>query len=59
MLDGVYRRTDGEPAFVEVPAPTDEALRALVVPAGPQQEAGAYQLGPALRAAVPGCAWHG
>ena len=22
VLDGVYRRTDGEPAFVEVPAPT-------------------------------------
>ena len=30
MLDGVYRRTDGEPVFVEVPAPTDEALRALL-----------------------------
>jgi hypothetical protein len=28
-LDGVYRRTDGDPAFVEVPAPTDEALQAL------------------------------
>ena len=28
--DGVYRRTDGEPAFVEVPAPTDEALQALL-----------------------------
>jgi|GEM_PF-3215117 len=24
--DDVYRRTDGEPVFVEVPAPTDEAL---------------------------------
>ena len=30
MLDGVYRRTDGEPVFVEVPAPTNEALRALL-----------------------------
>ena len=25
-LDGVYRRTDVEPVFVEVPAPSDEAL---------------------------------
>ena len=31
MLDGVYRRgTDGEPEFVEVPAPTDEALQAVL-----------------------------
>ena len=31
MLDGVYRRrTDGEPVFVEVPAPTDEALPGLL-----------------------------
>ena len=30
MLDGVYRRTDGEPVFVEVPAPNDEALQALL-----------------------------
>ena len=30
MLHGVYRRTDGEPVFVEVPAPTDEALQALL-----------------------------
>ena len=30
VLDGVYRRTDGEPVFVEVPAPTDEALQALL-----------------------------
>ena len=30
VLDGVYRRTDGEPNFVEVPAPTDEALQALL-----------------------------
>ena len=30
MLDGVYRRTDGEPAFVEVPAHTDEALQAVL-----------------------------
>ena len=30
MLDGVYRHTDGEPVFVEVPAPTDEALQALL-----------------------------
>ena len=30
MLDGVYRRgTDGEPAFNEVPAPTDEMLQAV------------------------------
>ena len=29
VLDGVYRRTDGEPVFIEVPAPTDEALRAV------------------------------
>ena len=30
MPDGVYRRTDGETVFVEVPAPTDEALQALL-----------------------------
>ncbi len=30
VLDGVYQRTDAEPIFVEVPAPTDEALRALL-----------------------------
>jgi len=30
MLDGVYRRTDGEPVFVEAPAPTDEELQALL-----------------------------
>ena len=30
VLDGVYRRTDGEPVFVEVPAPTDEELQALL-----------------------------
>ena len=30
VLDGVYRRTDGEPVFVEVPAPTDEVLQALL-----------------------------
>ena len=31
MLNGVYRRgTDGEPEIVEVPAPTDEALRAVL-----------------------------
>ena len=30
MLDGVYRRTEGEPVFVAVPAPTDEALQALL-----------------------------
>ena len=30
VLDGVYRRTDGEPVFVEVPAPTDAALQALL-----------------------------
>ena len=29
VLDGVYRRTDGEPVFVEVPAPTDEALQTV------------------------------
>jgi len=30
VLDGVYRRgTDGAPEFVEVPAPTDEALQAV------------------------------
>ena len=27
---GVYRRTDGEPVFVEVPAPSDDALQALL-----------------------------
>ncbi len=26
----MYRRTDGEPVFVEVPAPTDEDLQALL-----------------------------
>ena len=31
VLDGVYRRgTDGAPEFVEVPAPTDEALQAVL-----------------------------
>ena len=31
VLDGVYRcDTDGEPVFVEVPAPTDEALQTLL-----------------------------
>ena len=31
MLDGVYRcDTDGEPVFVEVPAPTDEALQTVL-----------------------------
>ena len=29
VLDGVYRRTDGEPVFIELPAPTDEALQAV------------------------------
>ena len=26
VLDGVYQRSDGDPVFVEVPAPTDEGL---------------------------------
>ena len=31
VLDGVYRRsTEGEPVFVEVAAPTDEALQAVL-----------------------------
>ena len=31
MLEGVYRRgTDGTPEFVAVPAPTDEALQAVL-----------------------------
>ena len=30
VLDGIYRRTDGEPVFVEVPAPTDEDLQAVL-----------------------------
>ena len=31
MLDGVYRRsTDGAPIFVEVHAPSDEALQAVL-----------------------------
>ena len=30
VLDGVYQRTDGEPVFVEVPAPSDEVLQALL-----------------------------
>ena len=31
VLDGVYRRgADGVPEFVEVPAPTDEALQAVL-----------------------------
>ena len=31
VLDGVYRRgTDGAPEFVEVPAPTDEALQSVL-----------------------------
>ena len=30
VLDGVYRRTEGEPVFVEVRAPTDEALQAML-----------------------------
>ena len=32
VLDGVYRRSaDGAPVFVEVPAPTDEALQAVLL----------------------------
>ena len=30
VLDGVYRHTDGELVFVDVPAPTDEALQAVL-----------------------------
>ena len=30
VLDGVYRRTEGGPVFVEVAAPTDEALQAVL-----------------------------
>ena len=30
VLDGVYRRNEGGPIFVEVPAPTDEALQAVL-----------------------------
>ena len=31
VLDGVYRRgAEGEPLFVQVPAPTDEALHAVL-----------------------------
>jgi len=30
VLDGVYRRTDGEPVFVQAESPTDEELRALL-----------------------------
>ena len=30
VLDGVYRRGTDEPVFVEVPAPTDEALQAVL-----------------------------
>ena len=30
MLDGVYRRTDGDLVFVEEPAPTDDALQAFL-----------------------------
>jgi hypothetical protein len=30
VLDGVYQRTDADPIFIEVPAPTDEALQALL-----------------------------
>ena len=30
VLDGVYRRTDGEPVFVQADSPTDEELQALL-----------------------------
>ena len=30
VLYGAYRRTAGDPVFVEVPAPIDEALQALL-----------------------------
>jgi len=30
VLDGEYRLTDNEPVFIEAPAPTDEALQALL-----------------------------
>ncbi len=29
-MDGVYRRTDGEPVFVEVPVQSDQDLQALL-----------------------------
>jgi len=32
VLDGVYRRTDGESVFVHVPATSDEALQTLLHP---------------------------
>jgi len=30
VLDGVYRHGNARPVFVEVPAPTDEALQAVL-----------------------------
>jgi len=30
VLDGVYRRTDGEPVFVQADSPTDQQLQALL-----------------------------
>ncbi len=30
MLDGVYRRNEAGPVFVEVPAPTDEVLQTVL-----------------------------
>ena len=60
VLDGVYRRTDGEPVFVEVRAPTDEQLQALLhkIIAAIMEAAGARAdppaPGPASAPAAPG-----
>jgi len=54
VLDGVYRcDTDGEPVFVEVPAPTDEALQTVLHKVITRLTQAAHPSGGACRRAGP------
>jgi hypothetical protein len=54
VLDGVYRcDTEGEPVFVEVPAPTDEALQAVLHKITTRLMQAAHPSGGARRRAGP------
>ena len=54
VLDGVYRcDTDGEPVFVEVPAPTDEALQTVLHKVITRLTQAAHPSGGARRRAGP------